>query len=92
MDKGIVIVGGGLAAASLAVAYREEGGDELVTIVSSDDRPPYNRPPLSKGFLRGEIEDEQQTFVAADRVLRRQRDRPAARRRGDEPRPRARAR
>ena len=63
MDNGIVIVGGGLAAASLAVAYREEGGDELVTIVSSDDRPPYNRPPLSKGFLRGEIEDEQQTFV-----------------------------
>ena len=63
MDNGIVIVGGGVAAASLAVAYREEGGDELVTILSSDDRPPYNRPPLSKGFLRGEIEDEQQTFV-----------------------------
>jgi 3-phenylpropionate/trans-cinnamate dioxygenase ferredoxin reductase subunit len=63
VDKGIVIAGGGLAAASLAVAYREEGGEELVTIVSSDDRPPYNRPPLSKGFLRGEIEDEQQTFV-----------------------------
>jgi NADPH-dependent 2,4-dienoyl-CoA reductase/sulfur reductase-like enzyme len=63
VEKGIVIVGGGLSAASLAVAYREEGGDELVTIISSDDRPPYNRPPLSKGFLRGDIEDEQQTFV-----------------------------
>jgi NADPH-dependent 2,4-dienoyl-CoA reductase/sulfur reductase-like enzyme len=63
MDEGIVVVGGGLAAGTLAGAYREAGGDELVTILSADDRPPYNRPPLSKGFLRGDIEDESQTFV-----------------------------
>ena len=63
MENGIVIIGGGLAAASLATAYREEGGDELITILSSDDRPPYNRPPLSKGFLRGDIEDEEQIYV-----------------------------
>src|SRR5262245_14735614 len=63
VDDGIVIVGGGLAAGTLAGAYRQAGGDELVTILSSDDRPPYNRPPLSKGLLRGDIEDESQTFV-----------------------------
>jgi 3-phenylpropionate/trans-cinnamate dioxygenase ferredoxin reductase component len=63
MSREIVIVGGGVAAASVVTAYREEGGDEPVTILSADDRPPYNRPPLSKGFLRGEIEDEADTFV-----------------------------
>jgi NADPH-dependent 2,4-dienoyl-CoA reductase/sulfur reductase-like enzyme len=59
----IVVVGGGLAAASLAVSYREAGGEEVVTILSADDRPPYNRPPLSKSFLRGEMEDETDAYV-----------------------------
>lgn len=62
MDTQIVIVGGGLAAAALVGSYRESGGDERITVVSSDDRPPYNRPPLSKGFLRGEL-DEEKTYV-----------------------------
>jgi 3-phenylpropionate/trans-cinnamate dioxygenase ferredoxin reductase subunit len=52
----IVIVGGGRAAASLIDAYREAGGDALITVVSEDEHPPYNRPPLSKGVLRGEME------------------------------------
>ena len=52
----ILIVGGGRAAASLIGAYRDAGGDALITLVSSDDQPPYNRPPLSKGVLRGEME------------------------------------
>jgi 3-phenylpropionate/trans-cinnamate dioxygenase ferredoxin reductase component len=63
VDEGIVIVGGGLAAATLAGAYREAGGEELVTILSADDRPPYHRPPLTKGYLRGDIEEESQTYV-----------------------------
>jgi 3-phenylpropionate/trans-cinnamate dioxygenase ferredoxin reductase subunit len=54
----IVIIGGGRAAASLIDAYREAGGDELITVVSEDDHPPYNRPPLSKGVLRGEMEPD----------------------------------
>lgn len=52
----IVVVGGGRAAASLVDAYRDGGGDALITILSSDDHPPYNRPPLSKAVLRGEME------------------------------------
>lgn len=57
MAKGpILIVGGGRAAASLIDAYRAAGGDALITLVSSDEHPPYNRPPLSKGVLRGEME------------------------------------
>ena len=52
----IVIVGGGRAAASLIDAYREAGGDALITVLSAEEHPPYNRPPLSKGVLRGEME------------------------------------
>jgi 3-phenylpropionate/trans-cinnamate dioxygenase ferredoxin reductase subunit len=52
----IVIVGGGLAAARVARAFRDAGGEGSVTILSADSDPPYNRPPLSKGFLRGEME------------------------------------
>jgi NADPH-dependent 2,4-dienoyl-CoA reductase/sulfur reductase-like enzyme len=52
----IVIVGGGRAAASVVDAYREAGGEASITILSADEHPPYNRPPLSKGILRGEME------------------------------------
>src|SRR5919198_4769337 len=56
MTKRIVIVGGGLAAARAVRAYRDAGGEAPVTVLSAETVPPYNRPPLSKGFLRGEIE------------------------------------
>ena len=54
----IVIIGGGRAAASFVDAYREAGGEALITIVSVDEAAPYNRPPLSKGVLRGEMEPD----------------------------------
>lgn len=57
-----MIVGGGLAAAKAARAYREAGGEAPVRILSSDSAPPYNRPPLSKRYLRGEI-DATDTYV-----------------------------
>ena len=54
MDDSIVIVGGGLAGARVAEEYRAAGGEALVIMLSEDGRPPYHRPPLSKGVLRGE--------------------------------------
>jgi NADPH-dependent 2,4-dienoyl-CoA reductase/sulfur reductase-like enzyme len=62
MSTRTVIVGGGLAAARAATSYRKAGGEGAVTILSADGDLPYNRPPLSKGFLRGEI-DEDAVFV-----------------------------
>ena len=62
----IVVVGGGLAAARLASEYRAAGGDAVVTILSSEPDPPYNRPPLTKGLLRGEMEREG-TFVRPEK-------------------------
>jgi 3-phenylpropionate/trans-cinnamate dioxygenase ferredoxin reductase component len=52
----IVVVGGGLAAARLATEYRAAGGEASMTILASEQDPPYHRPPLTKGFLRGEVE------------------------------------
>ena len=60
----IVVVGGGLAAARVASEYRAAGGEKDVTIVGAEPDPPYNRPPLTKGYLRGEVEREG-TFVQA---------------------------
>jgi 3-phenylpropionate/trans-cinnamate dioxygenase ferredoxin reductase subunit len=52
----ILVVGGGLAAARFAIEYRAAGGEAPLTILSADGDPPYHRPPLTKGFLRGEVE------------------------------------
>ena len=49
-----VIVGGGLAGAKTAEALREEGFDGRIVIVGSEHELPYERPPLSKDYLRGE--------------------------------------
>ena len=54
----IVVVGGGLSAARLATEYRAAGGEAPVTILSNEQDPPYHRPPLTKGFLRDEVERE----------------------------------
>ena len=54
----IVIVGGGPAGLSAARGYREAGGAGTVQMVSDDDRPPYERPPLTKAFLRGEAGED----------------------------------
>ncbi|MGH3017109.1 MAG: NAD(P)/FAD-dependent oxidoreductase [Gaiellaceae bacterium] len=55
MSAGIVIVGGGLAAAKTVSAYREAGGKEPLRMLTADTSFPYHRPPLSKRYLRGEI-------------------------------------
>jgi 3-phenylpropionate/trans-cinnamate dioxygenase ferredoxin reductase subunit len=51
-----VIVGGGLAGAKAAQTLRDEGFDGRVVLLGEEDVPPYERPPLSKDYLRGEAE------------------------------------
>lgn len=55
--NGIVIVGGGLAAARTAEQLRKSEYTGPVTIVSNEARLPYDRPPLSKEVLRSEVDD-----------------------------------
>ena len=50
----VVVVGGGQAAAQFAEALRFEGHRGPVTLVSEELSLPYQRPPLSKGFLAGQ--------------------------------------
>jgi 3-phenylpropionate/trans-cinnamate dioxygenase ferredoxin reductase subunit len=57
-----LLIGGGLAAANCARWLREEGGDGSVLLVGREPDPPYNRPPLSKGYLRGEESREDALF------------------------------
>src|SRR5262249_62220670 len=53
-----VIVGAGLAGASAAAALREGGFDGQILLVGAEPHLPYNRPPLSKAYLRGEARFE----------------------------------
>lgn len=50
----VVIVGGGMAGANAAFTLRKLGYDGRVVIVSAESELPYERPPLSKDYLRGE--------------------------------------
>jgi 3-phenylpropionate/trans-cinnamate dioxygenase ferredoxin reductase subunit len=49
----IAIVGASLAGSSAAATLREEGFDGRVVLVGAEPQPPYDRPPLSKSYLRG---------------------------------------
>lgn len=54
-----LIVGGGPAGLAAARAYRAAGGQGSVAIVTDEHRVPYSRPPLTKGLLRGELDESE---------------------------------
>ena len=55
-----VIVGAALAGGSAAAALREGGFEGEITLIGAETQLPYNRPPLSKGYLRGQDKFEDQ--------------------------------
>ena len=57
----IVIIGAGQAAGQAAASLRQEGFEGKITILGDEAQPPYQRPPLSKAYLSGDL--------AMDRVL-----------------------
>jgi 3-phenylpropionate/trans-cinnamate dioxygenase ferredoxin reductase subunit len=54
-DQTHIIVGASLAGAKTAETLRTEGFDGRVVLVGAEDERPYERPPLSKDYLRGEV-------------------------------------
>lgn len=56
MTSTFVIVGAGMAGGKAAETLREEGFDGRIVVVGSEPERPYERPPLSKDYLRGEAE------------------------------------
>jgi 3-phenylpropionate/trans-cinnamate dioxygenase ferredoxin reductase component len=61
-----LLVGGGLAAANCARWLRDEGADGAVLLVGREPDPPYNRPPLSKGYLQSKESREEVLFRPDD--------------------------
>jgi 3-phenylpropionate/trans-cinnamate dioxygenase ferredoxin reductase component len=52
----VVIVGAGHAGVQVAASLREEGFDGAIALLSAEAHLPYQRPPLSKAFLKGNVE------------------------------------
>lgn len=55
--RNVIIAGGGLAGVRAAEALRAQGYGGELTLLSAEDRPPYDRPPLSKAVLTGATDD-----------------------------------
>jgi len=64
--SGVVIVGAGHAGGILADALRVQGYEGAITLVGDEVMLPYQRPPLSKGYLLGEVTAEQLFLKPAD--------------------------
>ena len=58
MTDTFVIVGAGLAGAKAAETLRQEGFDGHIVLIGAEHDRPYERPPLSKDYLRGDAERE----------------------------------
>lgn len=53
----VVIVGGGLAGLRTAEELRAKGYQGAITLLGEETRPPYDRPPLTKKLMAGELDD-----------------------------------
>lgn len=58
MSDSVVVLGGGQAGAALVAKLRNDGFSGAVTLIGDEPVPPYQRPPLSKKYLLGEMSEE----------------------------------
>ncbi|MGI8879367.1 MAG: NAD(P)/FAD-dependent oxidoreductase [Jatrophihabitans sp.] len=65
-DTAFVIVGAGLAGAKAAEALREQGYAGAIVLIGAEAQLPYERPPLSKGVLKGDDERDSVFVHTAD--------------------------
>ncbi len=64
--KHVVVVGAGQAGAAVVAKLRALGFDGDLTLVGAEPSPPYQRPPLSKAYLLGEMDAERLLLRSAD--------------------------
>ena len=62
----VLLIGGGVASASAALALREGGFEGSVALVGRELDPPYHRPPITKGYLQGRQERERTLVLPRD--------------------------
>jgi 3-phenylpropionate/trans-cinnamate dioxygenase ferredoxin reductase component len=55
-EADFLLIGGGMASANCAAELRNKGAEGSIVVVGREPEPPYERPPLSKEYLRGEAE------------------------------------
>src|SRR6185295_3430845 len=67
-----LLIGGGLASSQAAKELRRQDPAAAITLVGDESHVPYDRPPLSKDFLRGE-KSRDQLFFDSPETLREQR-------------------
>lgn len=63
---GMLIIGAGLAGLTAAETLRAEGYDGPITLIGNESHAPYQRPPLSKGFLQGDTAEAQLMMRSAE--------------------------
>lgn len=66
MTTRIVVIGANIGGGRAVEALRKEGFDGDIVLVGAEPELPYERPPLSKGFLRGEVAHDEFTIASAD--------------------------
>jgi 3-phenylpropionate/trans-cinnamate dioxygenase ferredoxin reductase subunit len=66
MGDSVLVVGAGQAAAQLVASLRGEGWTGPITVVGEETHLPYQRPPLSKAFLKGEIDKDRLLIKPAE--------------------------
>ncbi|MEU5208528.1 FAD-dependent oxidoreductase [Streptomyces sp. NPDC020742] len=66
--RSVAVIGASLAGLYTARALRAEGFDGRLTIVGDEPHPPYDRPPLSKGFLTGATGPDQLALADAEEI------------------------
>jgi len=62
MSEKVVVIGAGHAAGQVATSLRQKGFEGTITVIGEEPWVPYQRPPLSKAFLAGELEAERLFF------------------------------
>ena len=76
MTEGLAIIGASYAGVHMAASARENGYDGPITILGDEADAPYQRPPLSKGYLTGKVTEASlplrgATFFAENRITLR---------------------
>ncbi len=62
MAKHVIIIGAGQAGAQIAISLRQLGFDGRISLLGDERLPPYQRPPLSKKLMTGEM-DVERTYI-----------------------------
>ena len=65
-NETVLIIGAGQAAAQTAASLRIGGYEGGITLIGDEPALPYQRPPLSKAYLKGELEPERLFFKNAE--------------------------